>query len=350
MLKRLHRILGLVAMLFWLVQIVSGAGIEALWLIDGSMYRGVSQGPDANVLAQRIAEVRATGARAISLWAAGTVAGQMKIFYTDAAGRERVRRLGTRGDILYDVSGTSLRNREGLIAICSTIHQTFLGGARGRWLVAICGALLVSNLLIGLRLVLRRRVNLRLLLVGQLRGTRAARRFHLHRMTALWILVPAMMLTATGVVLGVSEAVPVTPAAAPPTDAMGPRTSPAQAIDRALASTPGGSLSALVIPVQTDYPYEVLVRTTLDNRRFWGTTRMRVSAHGDVILDSHRGAGTLPQTIGEAVYPFHTAQVGGVPGRVLALVTAVGLLVASGFGLALWQSQRAASAIGGHRG
>jgi uncharacterized iron-regulated membrane protein len=172
-------------------------------------------------------------------------------------------------------------------------------------------------------------------------------------MVGLWTLLPALMLTATGVVLGVSEALPVPPAAAPQVaaqspDAGGAPTSPAQAIGSAFAET-GGSLSALVLPAQTGDPYELLVRTTLDNPRFWGTTRLRVSAYGGQVLDSHRGADTLPQRISEAVYPFHTAQVGGVAGRVVALTIAVGLLVVIGFGLALWQSRRTAFA-GGIRG
>jgi uncharacterized iron-regulated membrane protein len=344
MLKRLHRILGLTAVLFWLVQILTGAGIEALWLIDGAVYRGADEPADAKLLAQRVQEVKAAGASGVSLWAAGSVAGQMKIFYTDPAGGARVRRIGTHGEIIYDVSGTSLRNREGLAAGLSLAHETFLGGAWGRWLAAVSGALLVSNLIMGMRLALRGRINWRLFLFGGGTATRTARRFHLHRMGGLWMLIPGLALTMTGVLLGVSEALSVSPAAAQPVaaqsvDTIGPPTSLAQAIGSALAE-PDDSLSALVLPTQADGPYELLVRTHLDNPRFWGTTRLRVSAHGDKVLYSHRGADTLSQRMSEAVYPFHTAQVGGVAGRVVALATAVGLLGVIGYGVALWQSRR----------
>jgi len=38
MLKRLHRILGLSFVLFWLIEATTGAAIEAWWWLDSAMY------------------------------------------------------------------------------------------------------------------------------------------------------------------------------------------------------------------------------------------------------------------------------------------------------------------------
>lgn len=353
--KNLHRTLGICAIVFWLAQGVTGIAIEVIWLFEGARYHESGGEPSAAILAQRLDGVIAEGAKAASLWASGTVPGQMKIFYEDRAGAARVRRLDDRGNSIYDMSATSLSNHEGLLRALADLHEAFLSGQTGYWIVALSGALLCTNLALGLRLALRGRSKVWRDLFARPRGSPAVRWCQLHKAAGLWVAIPALVVAVTGTALAVCKGVPVVdtgPGTSPisadrligvadPSERAVPTTI-RQAIELALEQNPGSRLSAILLPAAPDGWYQVLVHRPDEMPRFWGTTRVYVSARGAQVLSASVIRQPVIGQVSEAVYPLHTGQIARLAGRITVLCVGLALIMAFVFGLVLWRTRRRA--------
>jgi uncharacterized iron-regulated membrane protein len=354
-LRQLHRTLGIGAIVFWLAQVVTGIAIEAVWMFDGARYYEFGAQPSAEILGQRLDGVIGEGAKVASLWASGTVPGQMKIFYEDRAGVARVRRLDNRGNSIYDMSATSLSNHEGLLRALTDFHEAFISGQTGNWVVALSGALLCTNLALGLRLALRGRSKLRLDLFARPSGSPSVRRYQLHKAAGLWVVIPALVVVATGTTLAVCKGLPVVdagPGAGPVSDersisAVDQRdhavpTTTRRAIEVALAQNPGSSLSAVSLPATPRGWYEVLLHGPDVMPRFWGTTRVYVSARGEQVLSASAIPKPRIRQVSEAIYPLHCGQIAGLAGRITALCVGLALLTVFLLGFVLWRTRRTA--------
>lgn len=357
LLKKWHRALGLGLALFWLMQVLSGVAIELIWWLDGALYREADAGIHTPVLQRSLDAVQAQGATVSSMWSAGTVVSQMKIYYRDRAGEERVRRVDAAGATLYDVQTDSLLNLEGLAETLSGLHGSLLLGPFGRWLVAVSGVCLVLSLSLGLRLALHGRVRLRDVLAWRPVRSTAVRAFQTHRMAGAWVVIPALALASTGSVLALAASLRSVQTAAAGVAGEGAGTAasalevathagpapvigPARAMDLALDRLPGSRLSALTLPDATHAWYELRVRAPDETERFWGTTRIRVSIDGKVKL-VRRGDQPALERAREALYPFHTGQFGGAWLRTTALLAGLLLLLTSVYGILLWDARRA---------
>ncbi|MBS0388149.1 MAG: PepSY domain-containing protein [Proteobacteria bacterium] len=362
MLKKWHRRLGLGLAFFWLVQAASGVGIELAWWLDGLQYRDVDAPPRAQVLERSLEALRAEGATVASMWSAGTVASQAKVFYSNRVGQFRMRRIDSAGGTLYDERTDARWTHEGLMRTVSDLHKTILIGTAGQMLVAVSGVFLVLSLALGVQLALRGRARLRQVLLWQPVKALPARRFQTHRMFGAWFAIPALALATTGALLAVTEGwesirpgpVAAAPAAMANTSADAPASvpagaspaadiTPARAIELALARIPGSRLSALVLPGATDAAYTVWVRAPDETRRFWGTTRVHVAVRGGAIDILRSDALPLVDHTAEVIYPFHTGQFGGLAMRLIAMFLGLGLLLTAVYGLLLWNARRARS-------
>jgi uncharacterized iron-regulated membrane protein len=361
--KKLHRTLGICAIVFWLAQVVTGIGIEGVWMFDGARYHESGGEPSAAVLGRRLDGVIAEGAKTASLWASGTVPGQMKIFYEDRSGAVRVRRLDGRGNVIYDMSATSLCNHEGILRALSDFHEAFLSGRTGSWIVALSGALLCTNLALGLRLALRGRSRFWQDLFVRPRGSPGVRRYQLHKAAGLWVIIPALVVAVTGTTLAVCKGLaggdadpglnPVSddrPSGASNPSDRGVPTTTRQAIELALGRNPGSSLSAISLPATSQGWYEVLLHRPDEMPRFWGTTRVYISARGAQVLSASAIRQPLIGQVSEAIYPLHTGQISRLAGRITALCVGLALILAFVLGLALWRTRRGARRAPGGNG
>ena len=91
--KLLHRYLGLLAALFWLIQAASGVAIAFRWEIDDALLAGPQAPIDASALGLRIEAIARAHGGVSSVWASGAVADRFDINYTGVSGVERVMRV-----------------------------------------------------------------------------------------------------------------------------------------------------------------------------------------------------------------------------------------------------------------
>lgn len=355
MIRQLHRTLGISAIVFWLAQIASGIAIEGIWVFDGARYYEYGGQPSPGILGQRLDGVIAEGAKNASLWSSGTMPGQMKIFYQDRAGAARVRRLDDRGNTLYDMSATALTNHEGILRALSDFHEALLSAQTGNWIVALSGALLCTNLALGLRLALRGRSKVWRDLMARPRGSSAVRAYQLHKAVGLWAVIPALVIAVTGTTLAVCKGVPVADTGPGPSPVLDewpigaadhsnhtvPTTIP-RAIELALEYNPGSTLSAVSLPATPQGWYQVLLHRPDEMPRFWGTTRVYVSATGAHVLSASAIRQPVISQVSEAIYPLHTGQIARLAGRITVLCIGLASIMAFVLGFVLWRTRRRA--------
>ena len=110
----------------------------------------VSVNPRA--LGARIEAIARANGKVSSMWASGRAADRFDIYYADASGAERVMRVDGVGGILREVSADALVAGGGIFNALTKIHESLLAGETGSWIVGISGALLLVNLMLGLKL------------------------------------------------------------------------------------------------------------------------------------------------------------------------------------------------------
>jgi uncharacterized iron-regulated membrane protein len=222
-----------------------------------------------------------------------------------------------------------------------------LSGRTGSWIVAASGALLCTNLALGLALALRGRNKIWKDLFARPSGPPSVRRYKLHKAAGLWVVIPALVVGATGVTLAVCNGLPAGDEPTLSTVDQGGRSVPTttrRAIEVALAQNPGSSLSAVILPVTPQGWFQILLHEPHEMPRFWGTTRVYVSAESGQVLGPSGIAQPGVRQVSEAVYPLHCGQIAGLIGRIIALGVGLALLTAIVFGFALWRSRRSARA------
>ena len=112
------------------------------------------------------------------------------------------------------------------------------------------------------------------------------------------------------------------------------------AIEAALSLYPDASLTALRMPTETRNAYQVLLRQPGEANRIYGRTEILVSAAtGDAVLVSDPFDEPPGRAFMAALFPVHTGQVLGLPGRVAVLATGCGLLALMVFGVMLFAAR-----------
>ena len=350
MIRKVHRYLGLVAIVFWCLQALTGLVLVFQWELDDASVPGTPTPVDVHALGARIGSIDQQLGHVSSLWATGMAANRFDIYYEDRERRPRVIRVDGAGRVLRDRSEDMLLS----FATLSSFHQTLLSGSFGSWIVGLSGALLCTNLVLGLKLALPRAASWRRILFAKAAGPPAARRYGLHRMIGVWTALPAFLIAGTGVLLVFEDpleqtlhalvAMPLeeTPATSISLGLLpeGPTTATA-ALAVALKTYPGSKISALVLPETGHSWWRVRLRRNGELPRIWGTTTVFVSETGARVIDERGARRAWARRALDTLYPLHTGQIAGIPGRIALLLIGAAMLSLAWFGFRLWQSRRA---------
>jgi uncharacterized iron-regulated membrane protein len=342
--KKLHRYLGLFAAAFWLVQVLTGAALTFRQEIDNATLSGKPVAASTAALGSRIQQIQQAGGTVSSLWVADFAADRFDVRYVDPAGAERLMRVDGAGRILRDGLENVPFANGGLFRTLTLIHTSLLVGDVGEWIIAVSGILLISNIALGLKLAWPRAGMWRQALVLRPSRHAMARFYGLHRTVGLWIAIPLLLVFAAGVALRFDDQLEsalgvVRPA---PVDApMGAAIAPARALDIVLARFPGSTITALSMPTASNAWYRVRVHAPGEVPRMYGTTTLFVSAADGRVLREYAASAASPaRTFFDLLYPFHTGELGALPGRLILLTTGILLLVMGVFGIRLWLVRR----------
>ena len=345
--KKIHRIVGLFAAVFWLVQALTGVLLTFRQELDDATLLRAGRVPvQTAALGRRIESLQKAGDRVSSLWVANFSVDRFDLRYLDPEDVERLMKVDGAGRVLRDgLENTALANG-GFFRTLTLIHTSLLSGETGEWIIAVSGLLLLSNVVLGLKLAWPRAGMWRQALT--LRPTRnpAARLYGIHRTVGLWIGIPLLIVFAAGVALRFDDdiesalgVVQPPPASAPAPSGQG--ITPVQALDTVLARYPGSTLTALSMPTPGNAWYRVRVRASGEVPRMYGTTTVYVSAADGALLREYPAAtASTARAFFDVLYPLHTGELGGLAGRLVLLLLGVGLLVMGVFGIRLWLARR----------
>jgi len=348
--RSVHRYLGLFAGVFWLIQAITGIALTFRWEIDNELLAGPVAPLTIDQFSARIDAIARAGGKVGEVWATNTKSTRFDIFYADASGEDRVMRVDGAGAILRDRSDAALAV-DSFFDTLTSIHISLLGGDAGSWIVGISGMLLLTHLVMGLRVAVPRLNVLRTALLWKPAGGLRARLYSWHRTVGLWLCVPAIIVVSAGTLLvfetglgnavGAEVPVPAESSIPIPTKLM-----TAAALRTALELVPGSRLSALAMPQDDRHPwYRIRLHAPRDIPRMWGTSTLYASAgDGRILGDYPAGGASAGRTFVESLYPVHTGQIAGFPGRAVSVALGLWFLTMIVLGLRLWRARSAAAA------
>jgi uncharacterized iron-regulated membrane protein len=352
MIRRIHQWLGLACLAFWLVQALTGTLIVFRWELDDASIPAASVPVDPRALGARIEALQAEGSEVSSMWASGGRVDRFDIFHA-RGGRDLTTRVDGAGRVLRERGDEKLA-QGGAWDTLTRIHQNLLGGDVGRWIVALSGVLLLTNLVLGLKLAWPRRGGARAALLRAPTGPAPARTYSRHRQLGLWLGVPALVSVALGLLLvfhgEVEAALGAEHRPAEPPALSGPPIPPGEAMVVALARYPNARISGVSLPAEDDPTYRIRLNAPGETPRIYGVTAVMIAAaDGRVLLDHDGRRSGWRRWIVDTLYPLHTGQALGLPGRLLTLTIGLWLIAMTLLGLRLWQVRRSIRGRAGPR-
>ena len=346
--KLIHRYISLVFAALWALQAITGCLIVFRWELDDMTVPGKSVAFDSQAFGRRLdAMVAQPGTDVSSVWAATGRADRFDIFYSQDS-KDRTLRVDGRGDTLRDRSNDDLSNGN-IYDRLSDLHMALMLGDGGRAFLGLSGILLLTNLTLGLKMAWPR--------AGQwLKALRKPKGkagvpflYSWHRTLGLWLCLPAMITVTAGVLLAFDdplETIFKAGIAAPQPSQSAPlTTSPSQALTTALAVYPKARLSGFSM-AGADRPwYKIRVHAPGEMPRIWGMTTVYISSSDGHVLNTYdaRRLHSPARVMLDTIYPLHTGQIGGIPGRIVQLLIGAGLLLMIGLGASLWWKRRSLS-------
>lgn len=345
---KVHRWLGIAAAAFWIVQALTGLILSFHFELEDASLSTARVPTDLAAIERRIDAFADSGPDAAVnfIWTTAGLPDRYVISYVDTSGETRLARIDGAGEILRDRHADD----HSFLTMMRAIHLDLMAGKVGHWISAITGGLLATNLLFGLWMAWPARGQWRRALVPIRKGGPQAKAYSWHRALGLWAVAPAFIIAMTGTlmlfehevghVLGVEEiALPANPPAAR-------QASFAQVHDAAVAAIPGSRFVGTTMPSREDASYYAWVHAP-------GELYRGGYAGSLVIVDANDASvrGAWPATehgwaryLMYSLYPMHTGEAGGLPGRILATLIGVWLLVLMFLGLQLWWRRRRRSA------
>jgi uncharacterized iron-regulated membrane protein len=343
----LHRWLSLTMLALWLLQALTGMICVFHWELDDATIAAADHPLDLVAIDRRLSLLAPPGS--------GRLVTQM---WTSAGGHDRwdITIGGTaQATVRIDGAGNVLRVRRdgervrdgGLIDSIDNLHQTLLAGDTGSWIIGLSGVLLLSNLALGLAAAWPRRRLWRRALDPRGAPSLAARRFNWHRALGLWLVVPAMVLVATGIERVFSDGfenligagAPVTPATR-----IGPGTIglPA-AVKAAMTRNPYARLAAVIFPAAGSATWQIRLVEPGEWSRAYGKSRVFVDGRTGRVLGAYDAPQvSLAHRIADDILPVHTGEVSGGTGRIAVLLLGGWLVTMIALGFSLWRVRRRA--------
>jgi len=353
--KKIHRYVSLTLAVVWLVQALTGLVMVFHWELDDVLVPGVRRPLQPLAVASAAQRVQAERAdsKVTGFYATAGAPDRFDIYIEDKLGRTDVVRVDGAGRTLLARPLDYEYGRTGIIQAAIVVHQTLFFGDRGKYFLGCSAVVLLSNLVMGLTLAWPRRGEWRrVLLPGAARG-RVATLFAWHRACGLWLALPALVLIVAGMLLAFEDPLEdYLGTGAPPaaladvksarvTSLASALIAPGAALSVAVDRFPAATLSSLRMPSPGSPWYRVRVRQPGELPRVYGTTALYISAVDGRLLAIDDAFKASPrQRFVAALYPIHTGEAAGLPGRLLALAIAAWLLTMLVLGILLWSGRR----------
>jgi uncharacterized iron-regulated membrane protein len=347
-LRRLHRWVAFSLGVLWLSQALTGLLMVYRWEIDDAPLAGAAMPLDVDALGARVTSIEASDPQATvtQLYATGGVDGRYDLYVDDAQGDTTLVRVDGAGNVLRErASG------DGLVPMAADLHQTLFAGDTGKLIVGTSGLFLLVSIGLGLVLAWPARASQwRAAMWPRAARPGAARRYAWHRVAGLWLALPASVLIGAGILMTLEssleswlglDATPreLTDVPAP----AGERIAPERAFAIALAQFPGAELSGARLPDAEQPWYRIRVRQPDEWRRVYGTSVVYVAAaDGRVLRVEDALHAPRARAFLSNLYPVHTGEVAGWPGRLFVLGVGSWLLSMLVLGFGLWWARRGA--------
>jgi uncharacterized iron-regulated membrane protein len=350
-LRRVHRYVALALAVLWVSQALTGLLMVFRWELSDAVVSAPDAPLDVDALGARIAAINAgpTGQSVYQLYATGGKAGRFDLYVRDQAGDSDIVRVDGAGNVLRALPYGRDYANGGVIQAAATLHQTLFAGDTGKLIVGLSGVLLLASIVMGVVLAWPVRAGQwQSVLLPRAAKPGAARRYAWHRAAGLWLAVPAVVFITTGALMTIEHSLerwlgqdatpPELSAVAPLTQ---PGIGPAQAVRIALGRFPTAELSGAALPSSESPWYRIRVRQPQEWRRVYGTTVVYVAAaDGRVLLEQDALNAPAARSFLSNLYPIHTGEVAGLPGRLLSLTVGAWLLAMLVLGLGLWWIRR----------
>lgn len=349
-LRKVHRYAGLAFAALWLSQALTGILMVFRWELDDATVAGPMAPLDVDALGVRIAALAAErpDLEVYQVYASGGTTGRFDIYRRDPDGNAEIIRVAGDGSVLRSQPFGRGYANAGLIQAAAFLHQTLFAGETGKVFVGLSGLLLLSSIVMGLVIAWPRAGEWRRALVPRTAGAGAAGLHAWHRAAGLWFAGPAAILIAMGALMTIEDSLEgwLGQDFAPPELQAAPALTGNPiglplAIRAAQRRFPSAELSGVAMPTHERPWYRVRVRQAGEWRRVYGTTVVYVSAaDGRVILQQDALAAPAARAFIDNLYPIHTGEIGGLPGRLVSLAVGVWLVAMLGLGLGLWWVRR----------
>ncbi len=332
-LRSIHRWVGVVCLLFWFVQAASGAFLVFHREIDGWHLAGNDHPLVATTLDERIATIAAErGADVTSIFSSTGYSNQFDAHLEDdATGAVTVVRINGQGRILRERALEAPVWEGGLYLAANRFHRHLLAGPVGAWIVGLSGIVLLSNIVVGLTLAWPARSRWRGALIPRRTRSTLAALYTWHRALGLWIAPLALVTISCGVLLAFEDGTARVLGATNKMPADYRRSaetfiSTAQAVEEAKRHYPGATFTGVTMPSAARPLYSVFLRQRSEPNQAYGATRVFVTAaDGKMIGTFDPLRAPIADRFMSVLFPLHTGQIGGWPGRIVAL--AIGLWV-----------------------
>jgi uncharacterized iron-regulated membrane protein len=340
----LHRWLSLAALAFWVVQALTGVLIVFHWEIDDALIAAPHRATDLQAIDRRLALLAPPGSgRTIgSVWTSAGTADRWDVTVNDAySGTSEAVRIDGAGDILRVRHDGERFADGGWIDTLVLLHQTLLGGDTGSWIVGLSGCLLFTNLIMGLVMAWPRKRFWKRSLTPPRTGPPVARLYGWHRALGLWVVIPALLLVSAGIARVFADGFEKMIGAPTPSAAAikpAPHGIPfSRAVSIALARHPGAIPAGIDFPSAEDATWHIRLLAKGEPRRAYGMTTVWVDGNdGRVVADVDAVHAPFARRFADLVYPLHTGELGGLPGRLAVMAIGLWLLSMIGIGASLW--------------
>ncbi|HKX57053.1 MAG TPA: PepSY-associated TM helix domain-containing protein, partial [Xanthomonadales bacterium] len=290
-----------------------------------------------------------------SVWASGGHADRYDLFLSLRDGGSAKMRIDGSGTILRTRAEDQWFTAGGIFDNATTLHANLFAGDLGHWLVALSGSLLLSNLILGLCVAWPRRGQWRRSLTTPPAGSGTARIYGWHRLLGLWLAWPAMLVVLFGSLLALSDPLGESLGwKSPQPDLSNPAqfqsdwhtaaVTPADAIAAALALYPGAEFSGMYPPDEEEPWYTVRLLTSDEPQQVYGKTAVVVSpVSGEVLANQPAVEYPVARRLTYSLFPLHTGQIIGLPGRLIGLLSGLFLVTMIVLGACLYWKRRGRS-------
>jgi uncharacterized iron-regulated membrane protein len=348
MARRIHKYLALTFALFWIFQILTGLVLHFRYDIEDRLLGALPHEVDGAAIDRALQVVSDRGDTVDSIWISGGIEGQLDV-YASKGDQTFTARVDHDGELLQIRNDAQRIGDGALWETLKSLHEDLLAGTTGQILIGASGILLVTTLSLGLVAGWRR--------PGQWRSITSAPKFKLtsrasilawHRLIGFWLSLLLLPIVAAGVLLAFSSQVEqllIAPEVEIERDkALGEVVPAGQAVDRALARFPGSRFTSIDIDRESASSYFVTVHAPGEIPRSYGKTSIAVGIDGVILKARHATDVPFGEAMVEALYPFHTGQIGWWPGRILAFLAGCAALVLIALALVSWSRTRRRSA------